>query len=576
MIYSMKKNCLLLWVLLCSFSIFVSCEKDDPAWKNIPPTFENTAITVNNTTVGGSADFVATGENSGILTLRNVISAYSDAIKIDVVLKEESENSFTFTGETSLDNPKTKDNAVPEPWMAIKATGTIKADATTGKYRLTVNLTTSGWNEISNTYTGNNLSLRINAVEQTEPAPVELIASSDSEATLAFENLYYPLGTDVEVPVTYSYDGTAKYVFDGSAEREPGFLVTVHATLSAGKLDIELTTSGWKKLFYNRYTGETLKMTYNGKEDTDKACSISLFDPSSPTDAEISIHGPFLPMNDDDDDIIVIPVKMEEDAATGTYSFKGNTENDKYKFKASAEGTITSDGVMTIAFDYEITSDLIGIWGVKMNGQMGDVIFQYQGADILIPDSVYNYVPENRRMILPQTMPADTVNKMGNALLGQYAPRLRKLEFKSNGYIDATVIKVNESEETLADDILMYYVCGDQLFVFPNLVKLMGGMMSASNRTATKAWDPNNLLLTGIPLTCNVTGNATTVTLETETIIGVVGVVKTFVPLLGMFMPDLAPSMPMINTILGYLTDPNGGVLPNTQVLRAGLILEKK
>ena len=93
MIYSMKKNCLLLWVLLCSFSIFVSCEKDDPAWKNIPPTFENTAITVNNTTVGGSADFVATGENSGILTLRNVISGYSDAVKIDVVLKEESENN---------------------------------------------------------------------------------------------------------------------------------------------------------------------------------------------------------------------------------------------------------------------------------------------------------------------------------------------------------------------------------------------------------------------------------------------------------------------------------------------------
>lgn len=570
--YSMKKNCLLLWALLCSFSIFVSCEKDDPAWKNIPPTFEKTAITVNNTTVGGSADFVATGENSGTLTLRNVISAYSDAIKIDVVLKEESENSFTFTGETSLDNPKTKDN--PEPWMTVKATGTIKTDAT-GKYELTVNLTTSGWNEISNTYTGNSLSLKINAVEQTEPAPVELIASSDSEATLVFENLYYPLGTDVEVPVTYSYDGTAKYVFDGSAEREPGFLVTVHATLTAGKLDIELTTSGWKKLFYNRYTGETLKMTYNGKEDTDHVCTIRSFKPSSATDAEIAIRGPFLAL-EDGSDAIVIPVKMEEDAATGTYSFEGNTANDTYKFKASAKGTVTSDGVMTISFDYEITSDLVGVWGVKMNGPMGDVIFQYQGADIQIPDSVYNYVPDSLKMMIPQTIPATMVNQMGNALLGQYAPQLRKLEFKSNGYIDATVIKVNESEETLADDILMYYVCGDQLFVFPNLVKLMGGMMSASNRTATKAWDPNNLLLTGIPLTCNVTGNATTVTLETETIIGVVGVVKTFVPLLGMFMPDLAPSMPMINTILGYLTDPNGGVLPNTQVLRAGLTLERK
>lgn len=570
--YSMKKNCLLLWALLCSFSIFVSCEKDDPAWKNIPPTFEKTAITVNNTTVGGSADFVATGENSGTLTLRNVISAYSDAIKIDVVLKEESENSFTFTGETSLDNPKTKDN--PEPWMTVKVTGTIKT-AATGKYELTVNLTTSGWNEISNIYTGNNLSLKINAVEQTEPAPVELIASSDSEATLVFENLYYPLGTDVEVPVTYSYDGTAKYVFDGSAEREPGFLVTVHATLTAGKLDIELTTSGWKKLFYNRYTGETLKMTYNGKEDTDHVCTIRAFNPSSATDAEIAIRGPFLAL-EDGSDAIVIPVKMEEDAATGTYSFEGNTANDTYKFKASAKGTVTSDGVMTISFDYEITSDLVGVWGVKMNGPMGDVIFQYQGADIQIPDSVYNYVPENLKQMIPQTMPAMMINQMGNALLGQYAPPLRKLEFKSDGYIDATVIKVNGSEETLADDILMYYVCGDQLFVFPNLAKLMGGMMSASNRTATKAWDPNNLLLTGIPLTCNVTGNATTVTLETETIIGVVGVVKTFVPLLGMFMPDLAPSMPMINTILGYLTDPNGGVLPNTQGLRAGLTLERK
>lgn len=575
MIYSMKKNCLLLWAFLCSFSIFVSCEKDDPAWKNIPPTFENTAITVNNTTVGGSADFVATGENSGILTLRNVISGYSDAVKIDVVLKEESENSFTFTGETSLDNPKTKDNAVPEPWMAIKATGTIRTDAT-GKYGLTVNLTTSGWNEISNIYTGDSLSLKINATKWGNPAPVELIASSNSEATLVFENLY-ELGKDVEVPVTYSYDGTAKYDFDGYMEKEPGLLITVHATLTAGKLDIELTTSGWKKLYYNRYSGASLKMTYNGKEDTDQVCSISLFDPSSPTDAEISIHGPFLPMNDDDDDIIVIPVKMEEDAATGTYSFKGNTENDKYKFKASAEGTITSDGVMTIAFDYEITSDLVGVWGVKMNGPMGDVIFQYQGADIQIPDSVYNYVPENLKQMIPQTIPATMVNQMGNALLGQYAPQLRKLEFKSNGYIDATVIKVNESEETLADDILQYYVCGDQLFVFPNLVKLMGdmGMMSASNRTATKAWDANNLFMTGIPLTFNVNENAT-VTLETETIIGVVGFVKTLLPLLGMLMPDLAPSMPMLNAVMDYLTNPEGGVLPNTQVLRAGLTLERK
>ena len=104
------KKILSICALACALAFTVACKKDDAPkadWKTIPSeiiTAEsgNATLTVNEVPVNvGNAKLIANGETTGILTLTNVVPGYK-TIPFNVQLKSIDENTFSFTGETSL------------------------------------------------------------------------------------------------------------------------------------------------------------------------------------------------------------------------------------------------------------------------------------------------------------------------------------------------------------------------------------------------------------------------------------------------------------------------------------------
>ena len=104
------KKIMSICALACALAFSASCKKDDGPkadWKSIPSeiiTAEsgNATLSVNEVPVlVGNAKFTANGASTGILTLTNVIPGYT-TVPVSVEMKNVDENTFSFTGKTSL------------------------------------------------------------------------------------------------------------------------------------------------------------------------------------------------------------------------------------------------------------------------------------------------------------------------------------------------------------------------------------------------------------------------------------------------------------------------------------------
>lgn len=107
----MKKNLLYVLAFMASVTFFTGCsDDDDNSWKEIPSTEikgENATLTVNGQSVTGSVQLQAKNGEQGVLKLNNIVNGY-DNVDIDVALVKQPDESFNFSGETTLSNTATK------------------------------------------------------------------------------------------------------------------------------------------------------------------------------------------------------------------------------------------------------------------------------------------------------------------------------------------------------------------------------------------------------------------------------------------------------------------------------------
>lgn len=554
----MKKNLFYyLFAVICSVTLFTACSDDDEdtTWQQIPEiTNDNVTLTLNDKTpANATVAFDIINAESGKLTLKDVIYGHP-TVDINVTLQKKDDTSYNFSGTTDLEPARaTASNSA----LKVTVSGTV---TTAGK--VTVDVTTSGWAAVNGVYANDSVSVTVNGIAQSKKYGVTLNVTAANKATLTFSNI--TVANNFEMEVTWD-NGK----IEGSKEKEAGYVVTVTGNLAAEKLTLVVTTSGYKTL-EKLYFGNNLDITYNKGESAD-LLNVELKNATA-EGAELNVSGVFLSQVDLPNGIIM-PVTLVE--KEGSYAFEGKLSNKEFAFTATVKGSI-SGGKMTLDFTYEITSDLVGKWSPKMGEQGALAIFNYAGPAVTLPKELIAMLGDLLPPNIPTTLDAATLNMIMNGVLAQYVPYLQSLTFKSNGYADMVVKKVGGGDVTTSmEDYIMYYVQGDQLFVFPNLSKLMG-MMSMASANSPRAWDPGNIFMTGIPLTFDASQG--TIKIETNVVKGIAAFAAGLLlpedgsdGLLGIFIKDKA-QLAQVKAVIEWATTS----LQASETFEAGLMLEKK
>lgn len=107
----MKKKYFYPLALACTLCLFTACSDDDVnAWEQLPQTEisgANATLTFNGNALNdGSVQLTVNNATSGVLTLKNVVPGYP-LVPVNVALEEQTNGSFSFSGQTDL-------NALPE------------------------------------------------------------------------------------------------------------------------------------------------------------------------------------------------------------------------------------------------------------------------------------------------------------------------------------------------------------------------------------------------------------------------------------------------------------------------------
>ncbi|MGN0309255.1 MAG: DUF4925 domain-containing protein, partial [Bacteroides sp.] len=107
----MKKKYFYPLALACTLCLFTACSDDDVnAWEQLPQTEisgANATLTFNGNALNdGSVQLTVNNATSGVLTLKNVVTGYP-SVPVNVTLEEQTNGSFSFSGQTDL-------NALPE------------------------------------------------------------------------------------------------------------------------------------------------------------------------------------------------------------------------------------------------------------------------------------------------------------------------------------------------------------------------------------------------------------------------------------------------------------------------------
>ena len=579
----MKKKLLFLFALICSVSIFSSCGDDDKdtTWTQIPDaTKENTKLTINGGTLpDATASLDIQSAEAAVLKLTNAIYGHDD-ISVNVAMVKSNDSTYVFEGTANLDGAISKATEAVDKGLTVTAKGTV---TTSGK--LTVDVTTSGWGTLSGVYSGDSLKMTVNGEEAKLKKPVTVTAQSETKATLVFEQIPN-VANDFEMEVTLAKDGEG-YKFEGTKDLEEGYHVAVSGTIVKNVMTITITTSGYATLnsiFFN--LGTNFDCTLNGK-----ALSTGYIDFNFKSEkaVDITLNG-LIPgiyhLNEDDENINEIKdVTYTKAADSETYSFSGSFAPEGFKNSTTItfEGTISPEKKLTLALTRTIKSDIVGKWTMATTSEgSGKIFVDFKSATgtVTIPDSIYNFVPENLKSKVPQKFTDQEFIAGISQLLGQYTTFLKSIEFKATGDVEVVYSKVGEGATEHTLEGYMYFSVSDQgkLIITPSMEKLLGSLLpsTASTLKSYDPWDASGLLNgAGVPLNYKGNGSELLVTLDNGGLTGTTTFASQMIPLLEMFAPMLPAQFAEMIPMLKVIIPGADGMLKEMQALEIGLYLKK-
>lgn len=565
----MKKTVLLLFAILCATCLFTACSDDDdkPGWKDIPKEFPatSTGIHVNGTEVDGSVTFNVTSDDAAIVSLENIIPAYSEKIDIPVVMEKTADGSFQYEGEKALEapaatTPSSRADEQAEPYMLVQVNGKVFLNNNVYD-SLTVNLTTSGWYKVSGQYQGDScVSITVNNVPQKSDLDVRLTATSANKVKVYFEKIAN-VGIGVEVEATYTKNADESYSIQGSSEKKPGYLITVNGLLSAdGKLQLKVKTTGYATLEKSYYvSSKSLILTYNNSVVTDGNIQISEVTENSAT---VSVNG-LIPGEGGTQTVEIKNVTLTKAGETETYMLSGKSETESYEI--FIEANISSEWVMTARVNYGIKSSLVGKWNVKMNGNVADCIFNIttQQGKIAFSDTIVKMLPDELKNVFGDSVPDATFSQTIKGLLSQYIPFLNSIEFTPGGNIKITYTDM--TTQTPGElNILNYYIKDNQVYALIDLSAIMG-MLPTS-----RAWDWSNILTDGIPLDFIISGNTLNISLNQDVTTGILQFAGAMLPMFGQMIPP-----DIFGLIMLVVTEANT-IMTDSTSFEVGLVMTKE
>ena len=416
--------------------------------------------------------------------------------------------------------------------------------------------------------------------------PVTFTAVSANAGTLTFEKIVNVVN-DFTMDVTLQKTETG-YDIAGEKEMSPGYLITVKGSvaLDNSKMYLEVKTSGYATISNDYgWAGKPLTLNRNGVALDMESSAITISLKATANDkADVTFVGaiPGIYVEDEDGADVGYTAKnvtMTKAADKEVYSLAGS-----FKYGDATitfEGSISEDIKMTMSLNVNIESPIVGKWGVKMDGQVADVIANVTTPEqkIVMPDSVYKYVPAELQTMITQTMTDQQIMGLAKGYLGQYVTYLKSIEFKADGNIDIIYANIGDPTEKTLSGMMNYVVKDNKLLVAPNLVAIIGMLMP----TDTRAFNPGSLLNGGpLPFDYSVDGGVLSVSVD-ETVIGpLVSFVNGLLPLVGMIMPDLDKALlKKIGDIVTFVdktiipTDEEGNPVGGGAKLEVGLKLTK-
>ncbi|WP_418698544.1 DUF4925 domain-containing protein [Bacteroides sp.] len=221
----MKKNLFYLFALICSVSLFTACSSDDdPNWKQIPTTpieGADATFTVNGNSATGTVKFTPQSATQGQVELNNVFPGYSTVI-VDVMMEEQADGSFNFSGEKGLSNPSmglTRSTDVAPAIMNVTVKGNVtlagkaSVTATSALTETAMGGLAGSWNLLGKIDTDQYVSVINSSPFFLRWVPLDEKALSGAQTSTVGSLLVSKILAEVLNQVTFHTDGniTAKF-----------------------------------------------------------------------------------------------------------------------------------------------------------------------------------------------------------------------------------------------------------------------------------------------------------------------------------------------------------------------------
>lgn len=567
----MKKNLFYyLFAVICSVTLFTACSDDDEdtTWQQIPEiTSDNVTLKLNNNTpTGATATCDIINGESAKVTLVNAIYGHP-SVAVNVTLEKKSDTSYNFSGTAELEAARM--TSISDGALKVTVSGTVD---TAGK--MTIDVVTSGWAAVSGVYANDSLAITFDGKTHSNDSQyaVTLTATENgSAATLVFKKIIN-VALDVEANVTLDNGKIS-----GTVEPLLGYTITITGSVDNGKLTLDLVSSGYGTIA-GSYSASGNVIKFNGNALTTGSATIKVL---SATEAQIALGSMLVGGRTATiEDAVIAKEEGKE-----VYTLEGKTDNDDYT--VTFKGTVAEDGKLTADVAYTVKGDIVGKWNLmKSVATMTAVpIFEFATTkgSVTLPESLLALIPENMKPMFPATMPDAQMKQTIQGLLSNYAVYLQSVEFAPNGRFIATYIEmpkdtngdgkidaqdaVDTTPKTFA--MLQYYMKDGQLYLAFDLNELMS-MMSVDK---SRAWDPTSVLTEGIPVNYQISGDALSVSLVTDKVVGLAGFANQMLPLIGMMLPEeMKAQFEVIETIFGDIYE---GIIPEVKELEVGLMFTK-